>query len=111
MILDCCHAGTGTKDPDPDLASRFLPTRWTRKPPSEGKRPWRELQADTKDLETQMTSFFACQQEQEAYERRFLDQQCRRHAGQFSHFLLESLQDTRADLNHAGTVSNRELLQ
>lgn len=79
--------------------------------PLGGQAPWRELQADTKDLGTQMTSFFACQPEQEAYERRFLDQQRPRHAGQFSHFLLESLQDARADLNHDGTVSNRELLQ
>jgi uncharacterized caspase-like protein len=113
VILDCCHAGTGTKDAgaDAELASRFLPMRLAGRRASASKRPWRELQGDTKSFGSQMVSFFACQPEQEAYERRFLDRQPPRRAGQFSHFFLEGLHGTAADQNRDGIVSNGELLR
>jgi uncharacterized caspase-like protein len=112
VILDCCHAGTGTKDAgdDPDLVSRFLPMRQVVRRPSTAKHPWRELRGETKAFGTQMTSFFACQPDQEAYERRFLDRRPPRRAGQFSHFFLEGLRDRAADRNRDGIVSNGELL-
>jgi uncharacterized caspase-like protein len=112
VILDCCHAGTGTKDAgdDPEVVSRFLPMRNHVRRPSSSKRPWRELQGDTKEFGRQMTSFFACRPDQEAYERRFLDRRPPRRAGQFSHFLVEGLRDNAADHNRDGIVSNGELL-
>jgi hypothetical protein len=112
VILDCCHAGTGTKDvgDDPEIVSRFLPMRHVVRRPAVVKRPWRELQTDTKEFGRQMTSFFACQPSQEAYERRFLDRRPPRRAGQFSHFLIEGLRDCAADRNRDGLVSNEELL-
>ena len=73
------------------------------------QRPWRELQGDTKEFGRQMTSFFACRPNQEAYERRFLDRRPPRRAGQFSHFLIEGLRDHAADSNRDGIVSNGEL--
>jgi uncharacterized caspase-like protein len=113
VILDCCHAGTGTKDAvdDPEIVSRFLPMRQAVRRPAAVKRPWRELQGDTKEFAKQMTSFFACQPAQEAYERRFLDQRPPRRAGQFSHFFLAGLRGAAADQNRDGIVSNGELLR
>ncbi len=113
VILDCCHAGTGTKDvdSDPEIASRFLPMKLAEQRPARAKRPWRELQGNTKGFGTQTASFFACQPDQEAYERRFLDRQPPRRAGQFSHFFLEGLRDAAADQNRDGIVSNGELLR
>ena len=113
VILDCCHAGTGTKDADadPEIASRFLPIKLAERRPPGVKRPWRELQGNTKAFGSQTVSFFACQPDQEAYERRFLDQQPPRRAGQFSHFFLEGLREAAADQNRDGIVSNGELLR
>jgi uncharacterized caspase-like protein len=113
VILDCCHAGTGTKaiSGDPEIVSRFLPMKPVAGQPSSTKRPWRELQNNTKELGRQMTGFFACQPQQEAYERRFLDHQPPRRAGQFSHYFLEGLRKAAADQNHDGHVSNEELLR
>jgi metacaspase-1 len=112
VILDCCHAGTGTKDAgdDPEIVSRFLPMRQVVHRPAAVKSPWRELKGDTKEFGRQMTSFFACQPDQEAYERRFLDRRPPHRAGQFSHFLIEGLRDHAADRNRDGIVSNGELL-
>jgi metacaspase-1 len=112
VVLDCCHAGTGTKDAgdDPEIVSRFLPIRQVVHRPAAVKSPWRELKGDTKEFGRQMTSFFACQPDQEAYERRFLDRTPPRRAGQFSHFLIEGLREKAADQNHDGIVSNGELL-
>jgi uncharacterized caspase-like protein len=112
VVLDCCHAGTGTKDAgdDPEVVSRFLPMGHGRRRPSSSKRPWRELQDNTKEFGRQMTSFFACRPDQEAYERRFLDRRPPRRAGQFSHFFIEGLRDRAADRDRDGIVSNGELL-
>jgi uncharacterized caspase-like protein len=113
VILDCCHAGTGTKEvgPDPEIVSRFLPMKPVAGRRSPSKEPWRELRNNTKGFGSQLTGFFACQPEQEAYERRFLDHQPPRRAGQFSHFFLEGLEKATADRNCDGIVSNAELLR
>jgi uncharacterized caspase-like protein len=112
VILDCCHAGTGTKDAggDPEIVSRFLPMRQVVRPSSAAKHPWRELRDDTKEFGREMTSFFACQPAQEAYERRFLDRTPPHRAGQFTHFFLEGLRENKADRNRDGLISNGELL-
>jgi metacaspase-1 len=112
VILDCCHAGTGTKDAggDPEIVSRFLPMGQVLRRPSTAKQPWRELRNDTKEFGRQMTSFFACQPAQEAYERRFLDRPPPHRAGQFTHFFLEGLRENKADRDRDGLVSNGELL-
>ncbi len=113
VILDCCHAGTGTKDvaADREIVSRFLPMKPVAGRPSPSKKPWRELQNNTKGFGSQLTGFFACQPDQEAYERRFLDHQPPRRAGQFSHFFIEGLQNAAADQNRDGIVSHAELLR
>ncbi len=113
VILDCCHSGTGTKviGVDLEIVSRFLPMKPVAGRPSKSKKPWRELNYNTKGFGSQLTGFFACRPEQEAYERRFLDHQPPRRAGQFSHFFLEGLQKARADQNRDGIVSQAELLR
>jgi uncharacterized caspase-like protein len=117
VILDCCHAGTGTKDVDGggdidgEVASRFLPMKLAAARFSKPKRPWRELEGNTKAFGAQVVSFFACQPDQQAYERRFLDRAPPRRAGQFSHFFVEGLRDATADQDRDGIVSNGELLR
>jgi uncharacterized caspase-like protein len=113
VILDCCHAGTGTKEigADPEIVSRFLAMKPVPRRPSSSKKLWRELENNTKGFGSQLTGFFACQPEQEAYERRFLDHEPPRRAGQFSHFFLEGLQKATADENRDGIVTHAELLR
>ena len=110
VILDCCHAGTGIKDPDDEIRPRFLPIESAAKPASAGKDVWTELRGSTKAIGRKMTAFFACRPEQQAYERRFFTAKAPLRAGQFSYYLLEGLRDARADANRDGTLSTRELL-
>jgi hypothetical protein len=68
VILDCCHAGTETKEigADPEIVSRFLPMKPVPGRPSSSKKLWRELEKNTNGFR-QLTGFFACQPEQKAY--------------------------------------------
>jgi uncharacterized caspase-like protein len=113
VILDCCHAGTGVKDPGDgdDLLDRFLPIARESLPvPSRPEQPWRELRGQTKEGGRRMAAFFACRPEQRAYERRILERQPPVRAGQFSYYLLEGLRGLAADQNGDGRVSEQELL-
>ncbi|HUY36785.1 MAG TPA: caspase family protein [Pirellulales bacterium] len=110
VILDCCHAGSGTKEPDDDVAPRYLPGRVRANRPDAQDEPWRDLRGATKALGRRTAAFFACGADQRAYERRMPGQRAPARAGQFSHYLLEGLRDDRADANRDGVVSNQEAL-
>lgn len=110
VLLDCCHSGTGLKDADPDLQSRFL--AFPREPTSKTAKlgPWQEVRGDTKSLGRDITAFFACRPEQQAYERRMTRGTDAVRAGQFTHFVLEAMTSNMADRNGDQTVSRQELL-
>jgi len=115
VILDCCHAGTGTKDAGDDLAPRFLPMAQgpatkQRLPSKAPKAPWRELRDGSKAIGRRTASYFACLPDQQAYERRFPDRTPPSRSGQFTHYFLEGLQGKTADADRDGVVSHRELI-
>ncbi|MBL9124563.1 MAG: caspase family protein [Planctomycetaceae bacterium] len=112
VVLDCCHAGTGTKDADDEIVARFLPgaaqgdaARPLRDPPA-GR--WIELNGGQKSLDRQRTAWFACQAEQQAYERRLDSGQTAQRRGQFSYYLVEAFATPAADRDGNGTITNRE---
>ena len=112
IILDCCHAGTGIKGSDDDIAARYLPI-----PESAGTRlaepeiAWRELRGVTKDIGRQLTAFYACKAEQQAYERRFPHLPAPARAGQFTQAMLAGLEKNAADADGDGKVTSAELLR
>ena len=107
VILDCCHAGTGTKDPDDDLVPRFLPVSLAPGTTKPAKQSWRELRDTTKSGTRRLTAFFACHSNQQAYERRFPNVKAPAKGGQFTQALLAGLRDADKD----GTITNEELLR
>lgn len=109
VTLDCCHAGTGTKVIDDDLEARFLPIVQTDAPAKDNM-PWREA-SNAARPDTHVTAFFACQANQLAFERRFLQLTPPRKHGQFTYFWIEGLTGNAADSNGDGVVSSRELFQ
>ena len=118
VILDCCHAGTGTKAPDDDVVPRFLPLSVATNAIMLPKPAWRELRDMTKGGARHLTAFFACRSDQQAYERRFpigkvpaKGGQAPAKAGQFTQALLAGLRDSAADANKDGTITNQELLR
>ncbi len=110
VVLDCCHAGTATKDTDAEVVPRFLPRRVESRP-GKAEARWPELRGTTKDIGRQLTAFFACQPDQLAYERRLPGLPSTARAGQFSHYLLSGLREGAADANRDGAISNQELLE
>jgi uncharacterized caspase-like protein len=110
VILDCCHAGTGTKDTDDDIASRWLPFPGVAKS-QRPKQPWRELKGASKSLFSRRTAFFACQPREQAYERRLPSMRLPARAGQFTHYLLLGLTTREADRDGNGAISNTEAIE
>jgi uncharacterized caspase-like protein len=110
VVLDCCHAGTGTKAVDDEIVPRFLPRPIPSPAAGKAEERWRELRGVTKDIGRQLTAYFACQPGQLAYERRLRSQNSAARAGQFSHYLQAGLRDSQADSDQDGIVSNEELL-
>lgn len=114
VVLDCCHAGTGIKDPADDLASRYLPiapAKSAEPREAEPQSPWQDLHPTTKSLERRsLAALFACQSDQQAYERRFPGQKSPARSGQFTHFLLAALKDPAADTNGDGQLAPTELI-
>ncbi len=110
VFLDCCHSGTGLKDLDTELQPRYLP--WASESAAQPTKtaPWREIRSDAKGLDRDITAFFACRPEQQAYERRMTRGQDSVRAGQFTHFVLEGLTSGKADRNGDQVVSRQELL-
>lgn len=114
VILDCCHSGTGIKDIDEDVAPRFLvmpQTVQNLRATSQPKKPWRDIQGDTKSFDRQITAFYACRAEQQAYERRLPELKAPARVGQFSHLLVEGLRDKQTDTDRDGMVSQREAIE
>ena len=114
VILDCCHSGTGIKDVDDDVAPRFLAMPLAMQKPqldTQPKNPWRDLHGDAKSFDRQVTAFYACHAEQQAYERRLPEMKAPARVGQFSHFLVEGLRDMKADADGNGVVNNREAFE
>lgn len=98
VILDCCHSGTGTKDPEVDLVPRYLPLVASMPMPNRATAPWSDLRPSTKSLAIQQrVTFYACQPAQQAYERRFPEQHAPARSGQFTHYLIEGLRKQRAE--------------
>lgn len=114
VLLDCCHAGTGTKELGDDVIARFLPMAIS---PTTADLPrlrpaaaWLELVGNQKSLDRQRTAFFACLPDQQAYERRLLERKPVERRGQFSYYFIESFSDPQADADGDGKISNSEAL-
>jgi uncharacterized caspase-like protein len=109
VILDSCHSGTGIKDPDDDLAPRFLPMHSDLRRPTGSHDPWSDLKPTTKSLTAKhRIALFACQPEQQAYERRFPGQQAPARSGQFTRYLLDGLRANAADADGNGQITGSE---
>lgn len=115
VVLDCCHSGTGTKELGDDVIARYLPSvsSMSEQVAQGGQRSmsWIELLGGQKSLDRQRTAFFACQPNQQAYERRLLELKPVERRGQFSYYLASSFTNTAADRDANGIVSNREALE
>ena len=111
VLLDCCHSGTGLKDFDDDVQSRYLPfaVEQTAASSAASKNEWSEVRGDAKSLDRDIAAVFACHPEQQAYERRMMRGNEVVRAGQFTHFLLEGLQNNAADINGDAIVSRQEI--
>ena len=110
ILLDCCHAGTGHKELDDDIQSRYLPCPIDRDSQI-GATPWQDLRGHQKSFGKQTCAFFACQPAEQAYERRLPGTKENEsvRAGQFSHVLKRGLETGEADLNRDGQISQDEV--
>ncbi len=113
VILDCCHAGTGTKDAgdDPETVSRFLPMRHGDRRPSSSERPGASCRATPRSSAGRSRASSPAGPTRRPDQRRFLERRPPRRAGQFSHFFIEGLRDRAADRDRNGIVSNGELVE
>ena len=109
-ILDCCHSGTGIKDPEDELAARYLPAAGELRAAAKDASPWGDLAPVTKSADKQIVALFACQPHQRAYERRLAAGQASRRRGQFTAYLLDGLSRNQADGDGDGIVSHAEAL-
>ena len=109
-ILDCCHSGTGIKDPDDELAERFLPAPDELRAAAKDASPWLDLQPATKSPDKRIVALFACQSHQRAYERRLGQENAARRRGQFTAYLLDGLTSNHADAGGNGILSHAEAL-
>ncbi|MFN8857729.1 MAG: caspase domain-containing protein [Planctomycetaceae bacterium] len=111
VILDCCHAGTGTKSDDEflvrslDSVSGLVPL-----PKGPSDPPWKELRPLEKGAHRR-EALFACQSGQQAYERRFPHLQNPDRGGQFTQAFLLAFSREGADRNADGRVTGEELRQ
>jgi hypothetical protein len=111
VLLDYCHAGTGTKEANDEIAYRYLLIKSSARDDMPLKQPWRELRSSTKLLEQKnLVFFFAWHPEQQAYERQLPGMKAPARVGQFTHYYLEGPVDAAADVNHDGVISNHEAL-
>lgn len=111
VVMDCCHAGTTTKDlEDDETVSRGLPMAERKNGPQVCGQYWQELEDSTKSPERRLVALFACGSNQQAYERRVDPKGARSYSGQFTMYLLQGLRDLRADADHNGSVSSKEAI-
>jgi hypothetical protein len=111
VILDCCHAGTGHKTLDDDLQPRYLPIAPPDRIASVRQNPWRDVQGAGKGIRRRVAAFFACQANQQAYERKLRQGDRSLPAGQFTHYLVRGLESGNADLDRDGTTTQAEVEQ
>lgn len=111
VILDCCHAGTGIKDADDDLAPRFLPSPDEFLTASADESPWLDLQSTAKSGTGQIVALFACQPHQRAYERRLPGQPVKPRRGQFTAALLAAVQEARSAADAGGEITHAEAMR
>jgi hypothetical protein len=107
VILDCCHAGTGTKSDD-DFQPRALVSLDAVPQRVPGEAPWRELRALGKGGGRRQ-ALFACQSSQLAYERRFPHLRDPDRGGQFTQTLLQAFGEDGADTDGDGSITGDEL--
>jgi hypothetical protein len=81
------------KEPDDDLAVRYLPMAVKAAGPAKNREAWPELRTSTKGAERSQTLFFACHADQQAYERRMPGTQPPLRRGQFTYYFLAALRD------------------
>ena len=116
VVLDCCHSGSGTRDPN--LVVRRAPQDRRERPLSsfifsEEPAAFNELLTSSRSLEKKTTGlvlpkgrhvlFSACRDYEEAKEYRGEDGQPR---GAFSYFLLQTLQRTNGSLTYRELARN-----
>ena len=116
VVLDCCHSGSGTRDPK--LVVRRAPQDRRERPLSsfifsEAPAALHELLTASRSLEKKTTGlilpkgrhvlFTACRDYEEAKEYRGEDGQPR---GAFSYFLLQTLQQTNGSLTYRELARN-----
>ncbi|MFN0196592.1 MAG: caspase domain-containing protein [Planctomycetaceae bacterium] len=109
ILLDCCHAGTGHKELDDDIQPRFLPIAHRETASALKQAPWQDVRGSQKSIARRTAAFFACQANQQAYERRLPRGDKQVPAGQFTHFLIAGLETGAADLNTDGAVTQEEV--
>jgi uncharacterized caspase-like protein len=109
-ILDCCHAGTGIKDPLDEIIPRFLPAVDEAAVPRADPAPWLDLQSSAKSADKRIAALFACQPNQRAYERRIPGQTTGKRRGQFTAWLLDALAGLAADADRDGQLTHAEAL-
>ena len=108
VVLDCCHAGRGFKDPDDDIAARYLPLAAGSDRRPKDRKPWAELHDNTKGLDRWQTAFFACHDDQQAYERSLPGVARPLRRGQFTYYFLEALRQADAA---DGPHNNQQVLR
>jgi uncharacterized caspase-like protein len=112
IVLDCCHAGTGIKDgEDADVVPRFLPLASPHQGQPAEHQPWREVSNSAKSLDQRVTAWYACQPDQQAYERRSDSHPPPARAGQFTMAFWGGLRTGQADLNRDGAILVREAFE
>lgn len=107
VILDCCHAGTGTKSDD-EFQPRALVSLDATPLRVPGEVFWRELRGLGKGG-TRRQALFACQSSQLAYERRFPHLRDPDRGGQFTQALLQAFGSEGADADRDGRITGDEL--
>lgn len=108
VVLDCCHSGTGIKELDDDIVPRYLPGRMDPVRRDAPPTIRNELQNTTKGIDRSLTAVYACQPEQQAYERRFTVGPQSVRSGQFTHFLLQGLESRDADRDNDDSITAEE---
>ncbi|GAB1542093.1 hypothetical protein NUACC21_47670 [Scytonema sp. NUACC21] len=107
VILDCCHSGTGTRDPEVivrqapndarqrDLKDFIFPVEWLLCRSNTNYKPPRHI------------AIAACRSHQTAKEYKDEDGQPR---GAFSYFLTQTLQNTNGSLSYSDLINNTRAL-
>ena len=110
VILDCCHSGTGIKNPGDPWLVRSLPMAQNRPAARQDNDHWSELTRGVKTPNRRVVALYACRSNQRAYEGPHFRK--KRKMGLFSRYLVEGLTagKGRADIDRNNVVSVREII-